>query len=46
MPSNAETPTMPKGQTSHPNEEAIIQAFQYPATQYFITTNLLWDCDC
>ena len=28
------------------DEQAIIQALEYPATDYFITTDLFWDCDC
>lgn len=46
MPPNISTPAIAKSQTHPPNEEAIIQAFQYPATQYFITTSMFWDCDC
>ena len=28
------------------DEDAIKQALEYPATSYFITTNLYWDCEC
>lgn len=27
-------------------EAAILQALSYPQTEYFITTDLYWDCEC
>ena len=28
------------------DQDAIIQALEFPRTGYFITTNLYWDCEC